>query len=62
MLFGCQRQDSKAERSGDEHLDENALSTIDIRGKHRAEWEVSKEGRERGGKHPTRTCTQVDRE
>jgi len=38
MLFGCQHQDRNAERSGDEHLDEDALSTIDIRGKHRAEW------------------------
>ena len=36
MLFSCQHQDSEAERSSDEHLNENALSTIDIRGKHRA--------------------------
>ena len=36
MLFGCQHQDGNAERGSDEHLDENALSGIDIRGKHRA--------------------------
>ena len=42
MLFGCQHQDSEAERSSDEHLNENALSTIDIRGKHRAKSRLAK--------------------
>ena len=42
MLFGCQHQDSEAERGSDEHLNENALSTIDIRRKHRTKLSLAK--------------------
>ena len=42
MLFGCQHLDSEAERGSDEHLNENALSTIDIRRKHRAKLRLAK--------------------
>jgi len=36
MLFGCQHQDSKTERGGDEHLDEHALCEVDARREKRA--------------------------
>jgi hypothetical protein len=38
MLFGRQHEHRKTERRGDEHLDEHALSEVDIRGGNWAKW------------------------
>ena len=38
MLFGRQHEHRKTERSGDKHLDEHALSEVDIPGGNWAEW------------------------
>lgn len=63
MLFGRQHEHRKTERSGDKHLDEHALSEVDIPDGNWAKWTLTKKGHtnqleysdEKGGRATTET-------